>query len=275
MVVAPPETCCRSIPPGTTSSSRRAPTSSAARCRPCPGSTQPAPSPGRPARSSCSGRSGSPSPPRPDGGTVEHALAWVNRYVVERVEADIELGFFFPGADVEGDQRLHADDARGARPPSVPRSVQPPRSTRVPGDPPDRRVERPQGRVHPQVDVPVEVVVHAMRGRVRLAHLGDPGHRRDRRLERGVDPQADRGVDRRTQAGGLVGVRARPSAARRCRRSAGPRPGSGTRRRRPAARGARPSSASRSARRPPAGRRRAPRGSPGRGGRGCGRRPSR
>ncbi len=30
---------------------------------------------------------------------MEHALAWVNRYVVERVEADIELGFFFPGAE--------------------------------------------------------------------------------------------------------------------------------------------------------------------------------
>ena len=35
----------------------------------------------------------------PAAGAVEHALAWVNRYVVERVEADIELGFFFPGAE--------------------------------------------------------------------------------------------------------------------------------------------------------------------------------
>ena len=34
----------------------------------------------------------------PDGGSIEHALAWVNRYVVERVESDLELGFFFPGA---------------------------------------------------------------------------------------------------------------------------------------------------------------------------------
>ena len=36
---------------------------------------------------------------RPDGGTIEHGLAWVNRYVVERVESDLELGFFFPGAE--------------------------------------------------------------------------------------------------------------------------------------------------------------------------------
>ncbi len=35
----------------------------------------------------------------PDGGSIEHALAWVNRYVVERVESDLELGFFFPGAE--------------------------------------------------------------------------------------------------------------------------------------------------------------------------------
>lgn len=34
----------------------------------------------------------------PDGGSIEHDLAWVNRYVVERVESDLELGFFFPGA---------------------------------------------------------------------------------------------------------------------------------------------------------------------------------
>jgi len=35
----------------------------------------------------------------PEGGSIEHALAWVNRYVVERVESDLELGFFFPGAE--------------------------------------------------------------------------------------------------------------------------------------------------------------------------------
>lgn len=34
----------------------------------------------------------------PDGGRVERAHAYVNRYAVERVAADIDLGFFFPGA---------------------------------------------------------------------------------------------------------------------------------------------------------------------------------
>jgi hypothetical protein len=32
--------------------------------------------------------------PRP----LEHAFVWVNRYAVDRVASDIELGFFFPGA---------------------------------------------------------------------------------------------------------------------------------------------------------------------------------
>jgi len=36
---------------------------------------------------------------RPNSGTIEHGVAWVNRYVVERVESDLELGFFFPGAE--------------------------------------------------------------------------------------------------------------------------------------------------------------------------------
>lgn len=35
---------------------------------------------------------------RPDLGTVQAAHGLVNRYAVERVEADIMLGFFFPGA---------------------------------------------------------------------------------------------------------------------------------------------------------------------------------
>lgn len=34
----------------------------------------------------------------PDGGAVAQAAALVNRYVVDRVEADLVLGFFFPGA---------------------------------------------------------------------------------------------------------------------------------------------------------------------------------
>ena len=33
--------------------------------------------------------------------TSHHAHAWVNRFAVERVEADLELGFFFSGAESE------------------------------------------------------------------------------------------------------------------------------------------------------------------------------
>ena len=38
---------------------------------------------------------------RPDVGTVSAAHGFVNRYTVERVEADLMLGFFFPGAEVD------------------------------------------------------------------------------------------------------------------------------------------------------------------------------
>ncbi len=34
----------------------------------------------------------------PSAGSVQHRFVWVNRYTVEQVEADIELGIFFPGA---------------------------------------------------------------------------------------------------------------------------------------------------------------------------------
>jgi hypothetical protein len=36
---------------------------------------------------------------RPDDGVDVHQLAWVNRYTVDRIESDLELGFFFPGAE--------------------------------------------------------------------------------------------------------------------------------------------------------------------------------
>jgi hypothetical protein len=36
---------------------------------------------------------------RPDDGVDQHPLAWVNRYTVDRIESDLELGFFFPGAE--------------------------------------------------------------------------------------------------------------------------------------------------------------------------------
>jgi hypothetical protein len=35
-----------------------------------------------------------------DGPAVAHAAALVNRYVVDRVVADLMLGFFFPGAEM-------------------------------------------------------------------------------------------------------------------------------------------------------------------------------
>jgi hypothetical protein len=36
---------------------------------------------------------------RLDDGVDIHPLAWVNRYTVDRIESDLELGFFFPGAE--------------------------------------------------------------------------------------------------------------------------------------------------------------------------------
>ncbi len=55
----------------------------------------------------------------PDGGAVAQAAAFVNRYMVDRVEADMMLGFFFPGATMVltvGHERVSA----GASPPSAP-----------------------------------------------------------------------------------------------------------------------------------------------------------
>ena len=57
----------------------------------------------------------------------DHAL--VNRYGVERVEADLMLGFFFPGAVM--DEPLAADAPDGAAP-----------SLSVPGGPARRRARR-------------------------------------------------------------------------------------------------------------------------------------
>jgi hypothetical protein len=37
---------------------------------------------------------------REDAGAVDQRIALVNRYVVDRVEADLMLGFFFPGAEM-------------------------------------------------------------------------------------------------------------------------------------------------------------------------------
>jgi hypothetical protein len=44
----------------------------------------------------------------PSGGRQEHDFCWVNRYAVERVAAQIELVFFFPGAQEDIDRRQEA-----------------------------------------------------------------------------------------------------------------------------------------------------------------------
>jgi hypothetical protein len=51
----------------------------------------------------------------PEGGAQEHAFAWVNRYAVEKVEAAIELFFFFPGAE----ETLSLSDAPIVQPEST------------------------------------------------------------------------------------------------------------------------------------------------------------
>ncbi len=53
---------------------------------------------------------------RPDTGTVAGTHALVNRYAVERVQADLMLGFFFPGATVDPGATGAAVDARPAQP---------------------------------------------------------------------------------------------------------------------------------------------------------------
>ncbi|HUQ79332.1 MAG TPA: hypothetical protein VM427_10750 [Patescibacteria group bacterium] len=62
----------------------------------------------------------------PDGGTVTQAAALVNRYVVDRVEADIMLGFFFPGATMvmtADHERVAADTSRPRAPASGPSPI--------------------------------------------------------------------------------------------------------------------------------------------------------
>ena len=61
---------------------------------------------------------------RDDAGTVHHRSALVNRYVVDRVEADLMLGFFFPGAEmvVTGG---HDQLAAGAGPEDLAAAVDP------------------------------------------------------------------------------------------------------------------------------------------------------
>ena len=57
---------------------------------------------------------------RPDDGVDAHPFAWVNRYTVDRIESDLELGFFFPGAEssvVRGfTTEIEPGDGDGAEP---------------------------------------------------------------------------------------------------------------------------------------------------------------
>lgn len=54
---------------------------------------------------------------RPDDGVDEHELAWVNRYTVDRIESDLELGFFFPGAELVVVRGFNTDLEPGDAPP--------------------------------------------------------------------------------------------------------------------------------------------------------------
>jgi hypothetical protein len=49
----------------------------------------------------------------PDGGSIEIPLAWVNRYVVEHVESDLELGAYYPGAHSVVTRGFYASEAAG------------------------------------------------------------------------------------------------------------------------------------------------------------------
>jgi hypothetical protein len=73
---------------------------------------------------------------REDAGSVGHPGALVNRYVVDRVEADLMLGFFFPGAAmvVTGG---HDSVAAGADAAAVPAAT--------PGDATESAPTRPRG----------------------------------------------------------------------------------------------------------------------------------
>ena len=67
---------------------------------------------------------------RPEAGENGHAQALVNRYSVDRVDADLMLGFFFPGAHVPPEPGI--GKAPTPEPPPVPENPSPrPRRTRT------------------------------------------------------------------------------------------------------------------------------------------------
>jgi hypothetical protein len=55
---------------------------------------------------------------RPDDGVDSHPLAWINRYTVDRIESDLELGFFFPGAESTVIHGFNTDLEPGDAPPT-------------------------------------------------------------------------------------------------------------------------------------------------------------
>jgi len=52
---------------------------------------------------------------RPEAGTATHPEGLVNRYLVDMVESDLMLGFFFPGARMEGQGGLPPPPAEPGR----------------------------------------------------------------------------------------------------------------------------------------------------------------
>lgn len=56
----------------------------------------------------------------PDSGEATHPHAFVNRYTVDAVDADLMLGFFFPGARIEGELLRAAMGDIPAPPPTAP-----------------------------------------------------------------------------------------------------------------------------------------------------------
>jgi hypothetical protein len=67
-----------------------------------------------------------------DGAVVAQPSAFVNRYVVDRVEADLMLGFFFPGAEMivtGGHERMAAGASAGTASPNLPESPDLPASS--------------------------------------------------------------------------------------------------------------------------------------------------
>ncbi len=55
---------------------------------------------------------------RPEDGVDSHHLAWMNRYAVDRIESDLELGFFFPGAESKVIHGFNTDLEPGDAPPT-------------------------------------------------------------------------------------------------------------------------------------------------------------